>query len=117
MKRYLLFAGPDYYAYGGWLDFRGDYKTVAAAKAAHTRLKPPSESEVEDIEWAHIVDTETGAIVQVWDEFVDLWGTETEVHDAVNAKLAQQRRSGSFPFGVASVGMVPTSAIVMGQTH
>ncbi len=52
MKRFLLFAGDDYYPSGGWGDFVGSYDSVEEAI-------PDAYSE-----WAHIVDTATGDVVR-----------------------------------------------------
>lgn len=42
MKRYLLFAFPDYYPSGGMSDFQSDYSRLDAAKAKGLKLlKPP----------------------------------------------------------------------------
>lgn len=54
MKRYLLFTGDCFYPCGGWDDFRGDFDSVDAAKAA--KLDRHSRDD-----WFHIVDTETMA--------------------------------------------------------
>jgi menaquinone-dependent protoporphyrinogen IX oxidase len=50
MKRYLLFAGEDYYPRGGWSDFIGDFDTIDEAK----------NYKIEYIDWIQIVDLETG---------------------------------------------------------
>lgn len=34
MKRYLLFMYDNYYPYGGWSDFKGDFDTVEEAYSA-----------------------------------------------------------------------------------
>lgn len=55
IKRYLVFAGEDFYALGGWGDFCGDFDTEDEAfKAA---------LDVPNSEWRHIVDTKTGKII------------------------------------------------------
>lgn len=38
MKRYLVFAGDDYYPSGGWNDFRDDFDDIDAAKTEARRL-------------------------------------------------------------------------------
>lgn len=50
MKRYLLFAGYDFYPAGGWDDFISDGNTVE-------ELKLLGET---GHDWAHIVDRDTG---------------------------------------------------------
>lgn len=57
MKRYLLFSGDNYYPGGGWEDFRGDFDTVEAAKAAKL-------DQHKHDDWYHIVDIETGTEVR-----------------------------------------------------
>lgn len=52
MKRFLVFAGSEYYPCGGWEDFVGDYDTVEEAMAADTSGPGP-------YRWCHVVDTET----------------------------------------------------------
>lgn len=51
MKRYLLFAGFDYYPLGGWDDFKGDFDTKESALVYCT-------SEIHS-DWFQVVDTET----------------------------------------------------------
>jgi len=53
LKRFLLFVGEDYYAAGGWYDFRGSYSTYAEAQLAVPNSR----------QWCHIVDLEKGVIV------------------------------------------------------
>lgn len=52
--KYLLFAGYDYYASGGWRDFQGGYLTLDEAIAAGINSAD---------DWMHIVDSETLTIV------------------------------------------------------
>lgn len=53
MKRFLMFAGSNYYPAGGWDDFRGAFDTSEEAFAeARWRFNM-------DFEWFHVVDTET----------------------------------------------------------
>lgn len=58
MKRFLLFAGEDYYPIGGWNDFLGDFDTVAEAKGVGEGYREGSA-----LCWWHVVDTEAAAIV------------------------------------------------------
>jgi hypothetical protein len=55
MKRYLAFAGENYYPSGGACDLLGDFdkmtKCVKGINAAHRR-----------VDWWNILDTQTGAI-------------------------------------------------------
>lgn len=51
MKRYIVFAGSDYYPGGGWGDFRGDFDTLEEARALIKTLL--------DYDWQQIVDTFT----------------------------------------------------------
>lgn len=52
--RYFLFTGFDYYASGGWRDFKGAYITLD--DAIEVGMKS-----VED--WGHIIDSETLTVV------------------------------------------------------
>jgi len=54
MRRYGLFMGLDYYPEGGWLDFKGSFSSVAAALSISRQ----------NYNWWHIVDLETGKIIQ-----------------------------------------------------
>lgn len=59
MKRYLAFAGDNYYPDGGWEDFRGDFDTCEEAVAAVKNYKPTCSTG----QWGHVVYTETKEIV------------------------------------------------------
>jgi hypothetical protein len=54
MKRYLLFAGDDYYPQGGFIDFKKDFDTFKEALDYYDKevLIPDS------CDWAHIYDLE-----------------------------------------------------------
>lgn len=54
MKRYLLFAGDEYYPNRGWKDFKGDFDTEPEAFKQALRC---------DRDWYQIVDTETKQII------------------------------------------------------
>lgn len=54
MKRYLLFGGEDYYPLGGWDDFRDSFDS--AEEACDLPLG-------RNVDWAHVVDTETMSVV------------------------------------------------------
>lgn len=62
MKRYIVFAGSDYYPAGGWDDHFGSFDSVYEGLEA---LKPYS------YDWWHIVDSDTGKEVRI-DELNDL---------------------------------------------
>lgn len=51
MKRFLVFAGDNYYPLGGFDDLQGDYETLEAAQFAAEALNR---------EWAQVADTQTG---------------------------------------------------------
>lgn len=58
MKRYLLFGGNNYYPLGGWGDFKESFDSIEEAKTvAEERIY--SDCEYWDLEWFHIVDTNT----------------------------------------------------------
>lgn len=54
MKRYLVFAGNDYYPSGGWKDLKGDAHSKDAALLMVANLS---------CDWWQIVDTETRAVI------------------------------------------------------
>lgn len=66
MKRYLVFAGKNYYPGGGWSDFRGAFDDLesAAAEAARLVLEPKHDEDAWGndgrLEWSHCVDLVTG---------------------------------------------------------
>lgn len=57
LKRYLLFYGDNYYPFGGWEDFKGSFATPDEAMVG-------LRSSGDWSDWYHIVDSETGRIVQ-----------------------------------------------------
>ncbi len=61
-KRYLLFAGKDYYPNGGAEDFIGIYKTKKDALKAHD----PNKYDY-DGGWANIFDLKTERIIKKFD--------------------------------------------------
>jgi len=54
LKRFLLFAGDNYYPRGGWDDFRGSYDSLEEALAA------PRHND----NWWHVVDSHLGTVVK-----------------------------------------------------
>lgn len=54
MKRFVLFAGNDYYPQGGWDDMKGDFDTAEEAKQASF---PPRDN------WHQIVDLDSGKVI------------------------------------------------------
>ena len=56
MKRFLIFAGLEYYPMGGWGDFYDSAETVedALEKLAHAQCN----------DWWQIVDSTTGTVVK-----------------------------------------------------
>lgn len=58
MERFVLFAGFDHEAEGGWHDFIQAFSTLDEAKAFDWR-----KHSVVQREWMHIVDLMTGEIV------------------------------------------------------
>lgn len=58
MKQYAVFAGMDYYPFGGWDDLLGTYESlIEASKYAEDHVKQGK------WRWAHIVNLQTGAKV------------------------------------------------------
>ena len=62
MKRYLLFAGPEYYPAGGWGDFAGSADSVEGA----LRLLADDKKvrEMGEQQWWEIVDATTEKVVK-----------------------------------------------------
>lgn len=50
MKRFILFAGDDYYPHGGWQDFRGFFDTIEECYEKLAKTTIP-------YDWAHAYDT------------------------------------------------------------
>ena len=53
LKRFLLFAGYDYYPTGGWADFMSSHETVEDAVIAVAGMRSP-------MDWWHVIDLESG---------------------------------------------------------
>ena len=74
MKRYVLFAGDDYYPSGGAHDYRGSFDTVEEAKDAPT---PAYSWNSTPADWAHIADGADGLRIiwyrrsKGWQEYVE----------------------------------------------
>ena len=66
MKRYLLFAGLKYYPRKAWEDFKISYDILANAQ--HSAKQYINGGAIGDCEWYQIVDTETGEIVENYEE-------------------------------------------------
>lgn len=58
-KKYLVFAGHNYYPSGGWDDFISSHSSLDEAIDAAKK-----EKEMEAYDWWHVVDFETGSIVE-----------------------------------------------------
>ena len=56
MKRFLVFAGDNWYPFGGWKDFKESFDTLHEAQ---NYLMDSS-----SYDWYHIVDSSTGEIVE-----------------------------------------------------
>ena len=64
MKRYWLFGGEDYYACGGFHDYRGAFDSVdEAVQDALTRPLFYKQIMRGPVAWFHVFDSETQAIV------------------------------------------------------
>jgi endonuclease IV len=59
MKRYWLFAGNDFYADGGFADFRGSFDTLEATKEQLVDLSGGRQS----LDWYHVFDSQSNKIV------------------------------------------------------
>lgn len=72
LNRYWVFAGSDDCPLGGWNDFKGNHASLADAMEYATR-----DEDGEPVDWAHIVDGETGNIMYRW-TFGYGWRQETD---------------------------------------
>jgi len=69
VKRFLVFAGYNYYPDGGWDDFVEQYDSSEEAQESVTEhLNPPFNNPKYSPkhDWAHVVDTETGRKCAFW---------------------------------------------------
>lgn len=64
MKRFLVFAGQNYYPQGGWDDFHGSYDTLEEAEEAACNAVSHALHGWQAEDWSHIVDTEIGKIAR-----------------------------------------------------
>lgn len=72
MKRFLVFAGSNYYPCGGWSDFVGAYDSLEEARAAAEERKTLGQAyeargqtfRCTPDDWAHVVDLEQMAEVR-----------------------------------------------------
>lgn len=66
MKRYLLFGGNKHYPSGGWKDLVKDFDTLDdAIRERDRRLHEVVAYRDDSLDWAHIVDLETGTMMYV----------------------------------------------------
>ncbi len=69
MKRFLVFAGSNYYPKGGWDDFRGAHDTLEEAKTAilDSLVSPMSNPKYAPThDWCHIIDVQLQQRVVFW---------------------------------------------------
>jgi hypothetical protein len=59
IKRFVWMAGAQYYASGGFHDYRGSFDTMEEAKAMEAKW---IEENGKEYNWSHICDTQTGMI-------------------------------------------------------
>ena len=69
MKRYLLFAGGQYYPAGGMNDFRGSFDTFDDAKDF---ILNKITSDGYEYDWGHVLDKEEGVETCISEEIQDL---------------------------------------------
>lgn len=62
--RFLLFAGPQHYPSGGWLDLHSTHDTELAAHAAARDLV---DGGIQIVDWWHIVDARSARVVRLYD--------------------------------------------------
>ena len=73
MKRFLAFAGPQYYPETGMLNFVGDFDSMDEALG---KAIPTAKESSENLHWYQVFDSETNAII-TWTKTFDK--TETDV--------------------------------------
>ena len=67
IKHYAVFAGEEYYAGGGWYDFYGSHEDKDTAVRMASSLigtNPDISGYNAKIEWAHVVDLESGKVIK-----------------------------------------------------
>lgn len=64
MKRYLLFAGDQYYPGGGWQDYKARFTTRVEALRAAAGGTRNTDLVTGSWDWWQVVDIETGKIVE-----------------------------------------------------
>lgn len=69
MKRFILFAGDEFYPCGGWSDLISDHDTAVEAMAALHALAIYTACG----QWAHIVDTSTGDVTDFMARLAKEW--------------------------------------------
>ena len=60
MKKFLLFAGDEYYPRGGFYDFRMSFNSISEAKDHMLKNN-------ESFDWWHIIDSTTMEVVDEYD--------------------------------------------------
>ena len=58
MRRFIVFAGDEYYPSGGWLDFESSHDTLEAALLVANALRRGR------ADWSHVVDSESGEVTE-----------------------------------------------------
>jgi hypothetical protein len=64
MKRFLLFAGDQYYPSGGWQDFKKSFDTALEAVRAAAGSTKEVDLKTRSWEWWQVVDLKTGKMVE-----------------------------------------------------
>jgi hypothetical protein len=69
MKRYLIFAGLDYYPLAGWLDFQASFEDLGEAWARASDLVGEHVNRLGDVaDWSQVVDSDSGKILFEFDD-------------------------------------------------
>lgn len=68
-KRYLLFAGENYYPGGGWCDHRGSFDSAEEACQAGGAIHNKRVDGGPWIDWWHVIDLLTGKCVGAESEY------------------------------------------------
>lgn len=89
MKRYLVFAGPDYYPHGGWEEFKSSHSDKQSAKHFIYQLflkalknQKSGQDDGYGVDWAQVVDSKHEKLIKEY----TLWEFEEKM-------LAKKKRS------------------------
>jgi hypothetical protein len=75
MKRFLLFAGSNYYPSGGWDDMAGQFDSITEAQdfifSKDDEHRAKYQTTWPWVDWAHVVDLTDGTVTKLENERAD----------------------------------------------